>query len=188
MGDEVETSLLDQGGEKLRCLEIVLRICAPPLSIAALLLIVGNKQVNDTYGRLEYTDLTGLKYLVWANAISAGYTILAFAASTLWWPITPWIFFASDQIAAYLLVTSGSAVGEVLYLAYRGDRGIAWSAACDYYGSFCRRTVVSLALHFLASVCFVVLSLLSAYRLFNRFDPPPPPLPSSSKEVSGEGN
>lgn len=61
MGDEVETSPLDRAGEKLRYLEIVLRVCAPPLSIAALLLIVGNKQVNDTYGRLDYTDLTGLK-------------------------------------------------------------------------------------------------------------------------------
>ncbi|CAA6671923.1 unnamed protein product [Spirodela intermedia] len=157
MGDEVETSLLDQGGEKLRCLEIVLRICAPPLSIAALLLIVGNKQVPGL----------GERHL-------RGYTILAFAASTLWWPITPWIFFASDQIAAYLLVTSGSAVGEVLYL--RRMR-LLWLVLPAH--------VVSLALHFLASVCFVVLSLLSAYRLFNRFDPPPPPLPSSSKEVSG---
>lgn len=83
------------------------------------------------------------------------------------------------QVVAYLLVTSGAAVMEILYLAYKGDRIVTWSEACSSYGSFCSRLIVALVLHALALCCFFVLAVISAYRVFSMFEPP---LPSKEAE------
>ena len=90
-----------------------------------------------------------------------------------------WVFL--EQIMAYLMVTSGAAVLEILYLAYKGDRGVSWSEACSAYGRFCSRVNLALALHALALCCFLVLAVISAYRVFSMFEPP-----VSSKEVEEE--
>jgi len=50
------------------------------------------------------------------------------------------VFF--EQIVAYLMVTSGTAVFEILYLAYNGDREVVWSEALSSYGKFCYRMKV----------------------------------------------
>lgn len=47
-----------------------------------------------------------------------------------------------EQIVAYLMVTSGTAVFEILYLAYNGDREVVWSEALSSYGKFCYRVKV----------------------------------------------
>jgi uncharacterized protein (TIGR01569 family) len=76
------------------------------------------------------------------------------------------------QASAYLLVTSASAAAEVLQLARHGDRDVSWGEVCSYFGRFCGRATVSLALHAAALACFVALSLVSAYRVFSRCHPP----------------
>lgn len=75
---------------------------------------------------------------------------------------------------SYLMVTSGSAVSEILYLAEKGDRQVSWSEVCSYFGLFCEKTKVSLGLHLGALACFLVLSLVSAFRLFSQFAAPSP--------------
>uniref|UniRef100_A0A1D1Z9Q8 CASP-like protein n=1 Tax=Anthurium amnicola TaxID=1678845 RepID=A0A1D1Z9Q8_9ARAE len=157
---------------KLVFLDFFFRLFAMPLCVASLWLMASNRQVVDTYGKMEYRDLTGLKYLVWVNALSVGYVIFAVVSSCFRWLTNAWVFFVSDQVIAYLLVTSGSAVAEVLYLAYNGDRDVSWSEACDYYGKFCGKAKLSLIFHFLASGCFMALSLISAYRVFGNFGVP----------------
>lgn len=77
-----------------------------------------------------------------------------------------------EQVMAYLLVTSVAAVLEMAYLAYKGDRGVTWSEACTSYGQFCGRMAVALALHAMAFCCFLVLAVISAFRVFSIFGPP----------------
>ena len=73
---------------------------------------------------------------------------------------------------------------EILYLAEKGNQEVSWSEVCSYFGSFCKKTKVSLGLHFVAFVCFIVLSLISAFRLFSKFDAPS--LSPSDKEENGQ--
>lgn len=64
MGDAAETSpptSPDLLPGKLKFLDYSLRFCVIPLSVASLWLMASNKQVSDSYGRLDYRDLTGLK-------------------------------------------------------------------------------------------------------------------------------
>jgi uncharacterized membrane protein YfcA len=78
------------------------------------------------------------------------------------------------QASAYLLVTSASAAAELLQLARRGDREVSWGEVCSYFGRFCGKATVSLALHAAALACFVALALVSAFRVFSSRCHPPP--------------
>jgi len=79
------------------------------------------------------------------------------------------------QASACLLVTSASAAAELLQLARRGDREVSWGEVCSYFGRFCGKATVSLALHAAALACFVALSLVSAFRVFSSTPCHPPP-------------
>lgn len=78
------------------------------------------------------------------------------------------------------MVTSMAAQVEFLYLAYNGDQEVTWSQGCASYGNFCNRLKVVVALHVIAVCCFLVLAVISAFRLFTRFQPPF--LPSKSDD------
>ncbi|XWS11232.1 hypothetical protein CRYUN_Cryun38cG0066500 [Craigia yunnanensis] len=166
----------------LKFLDCSLRLSVIPLSVATIWLTVTNKEDNSIYGKVKFSNVLGLKYMVCISAICAGYAFLAAVASWIRCLVTKaWLFFVSDQIVAYLIVTSGTAVMEILYLAYNGDQEITWSEACITYGKFCNKIKVALILHALVLCCFIVLAVISAYRVFSLFEPP-----LSSKQVEEE--
>ncbi|KAF8370123.1 hypothetical protein HHK36_031840 [Tetracentron sinense] len=167
----------------LKILEFSLRLSVIPFTVASIWVTVTNKQdSSSSYGKLEFSKLVGLKYMVCINAISAGYAFVTVLSSWLRCLLAKaWLFFVSDKVAAYLMVTSMAAVVEILYLVYNGDRDVSWSEACSSYGSFCSRVQVALVLHASVFCCFFVLALISAYRVFSKFEPPVP-----SKEVEEE--
>ena len=78
----------------------------------------------------------------------------------------------SSQILTYVVLAAGAVSTEVLYLAYKGDNAIMWSDACSSFGSFCHRATASVIITFVVVCFYVVLSLISSYKLFTRFDPP----------------
>ncbi|KAF3453452.1 hypothetical protein FNV43_RR03892 [Rhamnella rubrinervis] len=169
----------------LKLLDCSLRISVIPLSIATIWLTVTNKQDNSSYGNLDFSKLMGLKYMVCISFISAVYAFLAAVSSWIRCLVTKaWLFFVSDQIVAYLLVTSGGAVLEILYLAYNGDREVSWSEACNTYARFCNRMKIALVFHALALCCFLVLGVISAYRVFSMFEAPPVPFKEVEEERS----
>ncbi|XP_058094828.1 CASP-like protein 2D1 [Magnolia sinica] len=157
----------------LRVVDICLRLSTIPLSVASIWVMATNKQFNADYGMLQFSNLSGLKYLVSINAICAAYALLALVFNAwLGYFISDTILFVSDQVLAYLMVTSGAAVAEILYLGYKGDRKVSWSEACSSYGRFCSKAKVSLILHAVVFICFLILAVISAYRLFTKFEAP----------------
>ncbi|XP_042422573.1 CASP-like protein 2D1 isoform X2 [Zingiber officinale] len=147
MSEERESTISASSNHhnSLRFLELSLRLVATPLCAASLWLTVVNKQTSDSYGNVAFNNLSGLR---------------------------DWILLIVDQLVAYLMVTSGSAAAEVLYLAREGDRKASWSEACSYFGRFCDRIKGSLALHLAALLSFIALALVSAYRVFSKFEAP----------------
>ncbi|XP_022984776.1 CASP-like protein 2D1 [Cucurbita maxima] len=159
----------------LKLLDVSLRLLSVPLTIASIGLTVTNRQDNPDYGTLEFHNLSGLKYMVCISAIAAAYAL--FAAAFSWircFAAKAWVFFVSDQIVAYLMVTSVAAVGEILYLAYYGDREVSWSEAYSTYGKFCDKMKMALVFQALGFGCFFVVAVVSAFRAFSIFDPPLP--------------
>ncbi|XP_043689142.1 CASP-like protein 2D1 isoform X1 [Telopea speciosissima] len=176
----------------LRFIDLSLRLSVIPLSVASIWLTVTNKQDSSIYGKLEFNNLSGLKYMVCINAISVGYSLVAIVSSWLKCLLTKagfllfsdqvGSFLLQTQVLTYLMVTSTAAVVDLLYLAYNGDTKVSWSEACSSFGRFCNRVKVALILHAIALLCFFALSLISAFRVFSKFDPPY----VSSEEVERE--
>ncbi|KAM7251867.1 hypothetical protein ACFE04_023750 [Oxalis oulophora] len=159
-----------------------LRLCVIPLSLATIWLTITNQQDNTVYGKLDFGNLTGLKYMVFVSVVCAAYALVGAVYQWIRYIMTKaWFFFVTDQVMAYLMITSMAAVMEITYLAYNGDREVTWSEACSSYGKFCSKMKVALALHAIALACFIILAVISAYRVFSLFE-----LPSSIKEVEEE--
>ncbi|KAL8144305.1 hypothetical protein V2J09_017337 [Rumex salicifolius] len=166
----------NQTGQKkprLLILDCSLRLSLIPITIASLWLTVTNHENNIDYGNIRFANFMGLKYMACTTALAAGYALVALICNWVRCLVSKsWVFFLSDQVMAYLLVTSGSAVMEILYLAYKGDIEVSWSKACSTYGSFCHRLKIALLLHFVALIFFLVLAIISAYRAFSVYEAP----------------
>ncbi|KAI9118539.1 hypothetical protein K1719_010871 [Acacia pycnantha] len=163
-----------ESSSALRTSEVFLRLLPIALSVAALVLMLNNSQAND-YGSLAYTDLVAFRYLVHANGICAGYSLLSAAIVAMPRPSTmsrAWTFFLLDQVLTYIILSAGSVSTEALYLVEKGNASTLWSSACGYFGRFCHKATASVAITFLAVVCYVLLSLISSYKLFSKFDAP----------------
>ncbi|CAO2836859.1 unnamed protein product [Amaranthus hypochondriacus] len=161
----------------MRTAETLFRLVPMGLCVAALTVMLKNSQTND-FGSLSYSDLGAFKYLVHANGICAGYSLLSAVVTAVPRPSTmcrAWTFFFLDQVLTYIIIGAGAVSTEVMYLAYKGDQAITWSAACDSFGGFCHKATASVALTFAVILCYASLSLVSSYRLFSRFDPPASP-------------
>ncbi|XP_024976953.1 CASP-like protein 2D1 [Cynara cardunculus var. scolymus] len=172
-------------GENVRNLKLIdssLRLMVIPLSLASMWLTLTNHQDNPMYGKLEFSNLKGLKLLVSISAISAAYSLAAVISSWIKNLMNKaWVFLVCDQVVAYMMVACGGSIGEIVYLAYNGNPKVTWSEACSSYGRFCGKLNLILVLHFIALLCFLVLSLISAFRVFTRFEPPL--APSKEQEV-----
>ncbi|KAK6149279.1 hypothetical protein DH2020_016804 [Rehmannia glutinosa] len=159
--------ILGNDVSNLQVLDFSLRLLLIPFNAASIWIVVTNHQDNSDYGKLEFNNLTGL------NAISAGYAVFAALSSLFRCLVTKaWLFFVTDQVLAYLMVTSMAAQSEFLYLAYNGDRVVSWSQACDSYAKFCNRLKLAMGFNVIAVCCFLVLAVISAYRVFRKFQPP----------------
>ncbi|XP_027337610.1 CASP-like protein 2D1 [Abrus precatorius] len=174
----MRTQIDDSASEKnhlamLKLIDWALRLCSVPFSVATIWITVTNKEDNSSYGMVKYNDLSGLKYMVLVSALCACYALAAAASSWLKFLVSKaWIFFLSDQIIAYLTITSVAAVTEIYYLVYHGAKEDSWSEACSSYGMFCSKVKLAIILHVITFFCFFVLSVISAFRAFIVFDPP----------------
>ncbi len=83
-----------------------------------------------------------------------------------------WTFFLLDQVLTYIILAAGAVSSEVVYLAYNGDDAVTWSDACGTFGSFCRKTAAAISVTFVTVLFYVVLSLISSYKLFSKYDAP----------------
>ncbi|KAL8486215.1 hypothetical protein ACS0TY_023061 [Phlomoides rotata] len=151
--------------------ELVANKAITQAHVASIWITVNNTHDNSDYGKLEFNDFIGLKYMVSISAVSAGYALFAAVCSYLKCLLTKaWVFLVTDQkcskIVNYYYITR---------VHYNGDRLVTWSEACASYSTFCNRLKIALALHVIAVCCFLVLAVISSYRVFRTFDPPLPP-------------
>ncbi|XP_011013658.1 PREDICTED: CASP-like protein 2A2 [Populus euphratica] len=158
----------------MRTAESMLRLVPVALSVSALVVMLKNTQTND-YGSLSYSDLGAFRYLVNANGICAGYSLLSAVIVAMprpWTTPQAWTFFLLDQVFTYVILAAGTVSTEVLYLADKGDTSIAWSATCVSFGGFCHKALISTVITFVAVIFYAALLLLSSYKLFSKYDAP----------------
>ncbi|XP_062186287.1 CASP-like protein 2A1 [Phragmites australis] len=161
---------------RVRPVETLLRAAPLGLCVAAMVVMLRDQQSNE-YGSVSYSDLGGFKYLVYANGLCAAYSLVSAFYTAVPRPATvsrSWVVFLLDQVFTYLILAAGAASAELLYLAYHGDKEVTWSEACGAFGSFCRQARTSVAITFGSVLCYILLSLISSYRLFSAYEAPVP--------------
>ncbi|KAI3905180.1 hypothetical protein MKX01_017426 [Papaver californicum] len=178
------TTSASNGGAGIRMTgESLLRVVPMVLSVVALVVMLKNAMTND-YGSVSYSDLSGFNYLIYANGACAAYSLLSalyitsvFRSSTT--TTTPtmsrrgaWTVFIFDQVVTYVILAAGSVSAEVVYLANKGDVAVTWSEACGSFGGFCKKATASTGITFSVVGFYVILSLISSYRLFSKYDAP----------------
>ncbi|KAL8209058.1 hypothetical protein R6Q57_008470 [Mikania cordata] len=169
------TSAIEEDGiSGIRTAETLLRLFPVALCVAALVVMIKDSETNE-YGSLSYSSINAFRFLVHANGILAGYSLLSAAFTAVPRTITmsrAWTFFLLDQVLTYLILAAGAVATEVEFLTYKGDVAVTWSEACGTYGRFCRQATASIVITFLVVICYVLLSLISSYRLFSKYDAP----------------
>uniref|UniRef100_A0A7N0VE04 CASP-like protein n=1 Tax=Kalanchoe fedtschenkoi TaxID=63787 RepID=A0A7N0VE04_KALFE len=113
-------------------------------------------------------------YLVHANGICAGYSLLSAIFAARLQPSKPraWTFFLLDQALTYVILAAGAVACEILFLEHKGDEAVTWSEACGSFGKFCHRATASVVITFVSVLVYAGLSLISSYRLFTKYDAP----------------
>ncbi|VFQ80784.1 unnamed protein product [Cuscuta campestris] len=176
------------GNGGVRRAETLLRLIPVALCVVALLIMLKNSQNSDDLGSISYSDLGPFKYvskrcsfkilcryLVHANGICAGYSLLTAVVAAMPRPTTlprAWTFFLLDQMLTYIILGAGALATEVVYLSYKGNNATAWGESCGSFSGFCRKATASVAITFIVSLCYAGISLISSYRLFTKYDPP----------------
>lgn len=158
----------------LRSAETMLRLVPVALCVSALVVMLKSSQTSD-FGSVSYSDLGAFRYLVHANGICAGYSLLSAIIAAMPRPSTmprAWTLFFLDQVLTYVILGAGAVATEVVYLAHKGDNAIAWSEACGSFGGFCHKATASVIITFVVVAFYAVLSLISSYKLFSKYDAP----------------
>ncbi|WOL08523.1 CASP-like protein 2A1 [Canna indica] len=179
-----------EGGDQYlregRKAESLLRVAPMGLCLAAMVIMIKNAQEND-FGAVSYADLSAFKYLVYANGACAAYSLLSAFYVAMPRPMTlarSWAVFFFDQLLTFVILAAGSVSSEIVYLAYNGNESVTWSKECGVFDSFCRRATTSVEITFGSVACFMVLSLISSYRLFSSYESPIPFLSSKDLEIA----
>ncbi|WVY94666.1 hypothetical protein V8G54_033754 [Vigna mungo] len=87
-------------------------------------------------------------------------------------------------VLTYIVLAAGAVSTEVLYLAENGNTATTWSSACGSFGRFCNKVTASITITFVAVLCYVLLSLISSYKLFTKYDAPAACRPTAPIEVA----
>ncbi|PKU59439.1 CASP-like protein 2A1 [Dendrobium catenatum] len=165
---------IESGLSGVRTAETLLRVVPMGFCLAALILTIKNSVDND-FGSVSYSDLGSFKYLVYMNGLCAGYSIFSAFYTAIPRPLSmsrAWTIFFLDQVVTYAILAAGAAAAEIVYLAYEGDEQVTWSRVCGVFGGFCRKAKASVVITFGAVACYVLLSLISSYRLFSAYHAP----------------
>lgn len=165
--------------------EVVLRFLVAMLSIAALLLLVKDRQtvVEDVGSQAVVTEMkladvtTGFQYGVYSNGFVAFYCFVLALTSSFgvagnvrsYGKPGAWILFILDQGFAYILLSAASAFSEVADIAENGSEKSGWSELCSTFGYFCGLLRASIVITFLSTLLLAAISVISAHQLFRQY-------------------
>ncbi|KAJ1428660.1 Casparian strip membrane protein [Sesbania bispinosa] len=160
--------------------ELVLRCVILGLGVLAAVLVGTDSQVREFFTiqkKAKFTDMKSLVFLVIANGLAAGYSLIQglrcivgmVRGSVLFSKPLAWVIFSGDQVMAYITVAAVAAGGQSAVFAKLGQPEFQWMKVCNMYGKFCNQVGEGLASAFVVSLSMVVLSCISAFSLFRLY-------------------
>lgn len=66
------------------------------------------------------------------------------------------------QLMMVLVVSACAAATAIGYVGKYGNSHTGWTPICDHFGKFCHRVTTSVAISYLAVLCLLILTIISA--------------------------
>ncbi|CAJ1962666.1 unnamed protein product [Sphenostylis stenocarpa] len=165
---------------RIRITELVLRCVTLGLGVLAAVLVGTDSQVKVFFSiqkTAKFTDMKALVFLVVANGLAAGYSLLqglrciigVVRGRVLLSKPLAWAIFSGDQVMAYITVGAVATAAQSGMLAKVGQPELQWMELCNMYGKFCNQVGEGIASAFVVSLSTVVLSCISAFSLFRLY-------------------
>ncbi|KAJ7296130.1 hypothetical protein O6H91_03G080100 [Diphasiastrum complanatum] len=187
---EQRDSFVESPGRKLggnfnglRTTRLMLRLFGLLFNVAALFLIATNKQTQTIQfpgffaftKTAKFTSSKAFVYLLVATALAATYAFfhvinfIAHRGDVVGSTSIAWLVFVMDQALTYTLLGAVAASTELAYLGKHGFEDAGWFEICTYFNRFCNQMGVAVAIAYLATVCFGISAVFSAFSLFSRY-------------------
>ncbi|KAG1367042.1 CASP-like protein 2B1 [Cocos nucifera] len=165
---------------RVKVAEVVLRWVIFGLGVLGAALVSSDTQVREIFSlekKAKFTDMKALVFLVIANGIAAGYSLIQgvrcvvsmIKGSVLFNKALAWAIFSCDQVMAYTTLAAVAAAAQSAVLGEFGQSELQWMKICDLYGKFCTQVGEGLVSSFVVSLSMVSLSGLSAFNLFRLY-------------------
>ncbi|CAA0818000.1 CASP-like protein 2B2 [Striga hermonthica] len=165
---------------RVRLTELILRCLICGLTVISAALIGTDSQVREIFTirkRAKFTDMKALVFLVIANGLAAGYSLIQVLrcavsmvkGSVLFNKPLAWAIFSGDQVMAYLTLSAVAAAVQSGIFSQFGQPELQWMKTCNLYAKFCNQIGEGVASSLLAALSMVVLSAISAYGLFRLY-------------------
>ncbi|ONK59830.1 uncharacterized protein A4U43_C08F11260 [Asparagus officinalis] len=166
--------------KKLKVIELALRFVIVGLGVLAAALVGLDSQVRVIFTvekKAKFTDMKALVFLVIANGIAAGYSLIQglrcvvsmVRGSVLFSKGLAWAIFSFDQVMAYVTLAAVAAAAQSAVLGQFGQPQLQWMKICNLYGKFCTQVGEGLVSSFIVSLSMVTLSCVSAFNLFRLY-------------------
>ncbi|KAG1342160.1 CASP-like protein 2B1 [Cocos nucifera] len=165
---------------RVKVVEVVLRWVIFGLGVLAAALVASDTQVTTIFSlekKAKFTDMKALVFLVIANAIAAGYSLIQglrcvvsmIKGSVLFDKALALVIFSCDQVMAYVTLAAVAAAAQSAVLGEFGQSELQWMKLCNLYRKFCSRVGEGILSSFVVSLGMVSLSALSAFNLFRLY-------------------
>lgn len=155
--------------------QIMLRILAIAFSLAAISLMITNTQTVLVFlvqMKATYSSSSAWRFFLGANIVTCILSVLSLifvclisrSASHMKY----FLLFLHDMVTMVLLI-SGCAAGTAIgYVGKYGESKMGWGPVCGLAPKFCNRSTICLVLSYLAFLCYLGLTILSAHKLMSR--------------------
>ncbi|PKA58200.1 CASP-like protein [Apostasia shenzhenica] len=165
---------------RLRAGELALRIAVLGLGLTAAALVGSDSQVRRIFSlekRARFTDMKVLVFVVVANGVAAGYSLLqalrcvvgAMRGYVVLNKVLAWIIFSCDQVMAYVLLSAMAAAAQASVLGQFGQPELQWIKTCELYKKFCKQVGEGLGSAFVGSMAMIMVTCISAFNLFRLY-------------------
>ncbi len=172
-------------GNKLRSFELILRVVALVLTLAAAVVLGLDKQTKkvplqliptlppmDVPVTAKWRYLSAFVYLVVANAIACSYAALSMVLTVGNRKGNKGLglmIIVMDLVMVALLFSCNGAAGGIGLMGFEGNKRVRWDKVCDVFGKFCHQVAVALGLSLFGGLSFFLLVVMAVSNLNKRF-------------------
>ncbi|KAK3039125.1 hypothetical protein RJ639_028871 [Escallonia herrerae] len=156
--------------------QLALRVLAIAFTSAAIIMMVKSKESVSILGTVlqaRYTYSSAFRFKLGADAVVC--TLSLFSLIPLYVfsrpksdPRNYFYLLLPDLIFMVLMISGCAAATAIGYVGHHGQSQTGWMPICGQVNNFCDKVMLSIVSSYLAFLCFLVLTIMAAYKLKSR--------------------